>query len=273
MGETASVPPTDDATRRPSADSVEAEALRDLAIAVAREAGAVLVRGRDSVRTFVGTKTSGTDMVTEMDRASEALVTRLLLEARPDDAVVGEEGVDHPGTSGIGWVVDPLDGTTNYLYGYHGYAVSIAAVRDGIVLAGAVFDPVHNEMFAAALGHGATCDASALAINQPADLSTVLLGTGFSYVSTRRAEQATILARVLPKVRDIRRGGAAALDACWVGAGRLDAFFEHGLQPWDWAAGGLVASEAGARAEVLPGGLHLAAPPHLFDELRALVEE
>jgi myo-inositol-1(or 4)-monophosphatase len=245
-----------------------------LAVSMAEEAGRLLLDGLARDRVVVETKTTGTDMVTEMDRASEALIVDRLRAARPTDGVVGEEGADHRGTSGVDWIIDPLDGTTNYLYGFLSFGVSVAASVDGVVAVGAVRDPVHGETFSAVRGGGAFVNGralSGLAAGAPPTLATALVGTGFSYSSARRAEQAVMLSRVLPAVRDIRRAGAAAVDLCWVGAGRLDAFYEHGLQPWDWAAGGLIASEAGARAEVLDGDLHVAAPPHLFDGLVALV--
>ncbi|MEA3077089.1 MAG: monophosphatase [Actinomycetota bacterium] len=245
-----------------------------LAVSVAEEAGRLLLDGLARDRVVVETKTTGTDMVTEMDRASEALIVGRLRAARPFDGVVGEEGADHRGTSGVDWIIDPLDGTTNYLYGFLSFGVSVAAAVDGVVSVGAVCDPVHGETFSAVLGGGAFVNGRPLprlAAGLPPTLATALIGTGFSYSSARRAEQAVMLARVLPAVRDIRRAGAAALDLCWVGAGRLDGFFEHGLQPWDWATGGLVALEAGARAEVVEGDLHVAAPAHLFDDLVSLV--
>lgn len=245
-----------------------------LAVSLAEDAGRLLLDGLRRERVVVETKTSGTDMVTEIDRASEALIVGRLQTARPDDGVVGEEGSDHAGTSGVHWIIDPLDGTTNYLYGYPSFGVSVAAAVDGAVVVGAVCNPLSAETFSAMRGGGAFRNGvrlPAVIAGEPPTLATALVGTGFAYSSARRAEQAAVLGRVLPAVRDIRRGGSAATDLCYVGAGRLDAFYEHGLQPWDWAAGGLVAAEVGTRAEVLDGGLHVAAPVHLFDELVALV--
>jgi myo-inositol-1(or 4)-monophosphatase len=149
--------------------------------------------------------------------------------------------------------------------------VAIGAEVAGEVVAGAVRDPVHGETFTAVRGGGAFCDGHRLAVVEPPSLATALIGTGFAYDADRRAEQAEVLCRVLPNVRDIRRAGAAAIDVCWVAAGRLDGFFERGLAPWDWSAASLVAAEAGARAEVLDATLHVAAPPALFDGLLALV--
>ena len=257
-------------------DPVDVPALRDLAIAVAQEAGALLLDGQRRARVDVGTKTSTTDMVSEMDRASEALVVGRILDARPHDGIVGEEGASREGTTGVTWVIDPLDGTTNYLYGHPSWAVSIAAEVEGPVVAGCVHDPTHAETYAAALGHGATCNGDAIAPSALDDLSTALVGTGFSYRARERAAQAEIVRAVLPEVRDIRRIGAAALDLCWVARGRLDAYFEEGLAPWDLAAGGLIATEAGAVVTGFSGGpvtpAHVAAAgPRLAPALRALL--
>lgn len=246
--------------------------LLDLAVDVARRAGALLLDGAGDVRTTVETKSTRTDMVTEMDRASERLVVSALREARPDDGVLGEEGASSGGTSGVRWVVDPLDGTTNYLYGFPAWAVSVAAEVAGRSVVGVVHDPVHDETFTAVRGGGAWCNGVPLTVTGAPDLATALVGTGFSYDAAERAAQAARLSRVLPVVRDIRRAGAAALDLCWVGLGRLDAFFERGLAPWDSAAGSLVASEAGAVVQRFEDGTWLAAAPQLFEPLCALLE-
>lgn len=245
--------------------------LLDLAVAVAHEAGALLLDAAGRVRTVVETKSTGTDMVTEMDRASERLIATRLRAARPDDAFLGEEGTAGAGTTGVRWVVDPLDGTTNYLYGYPGWAVSIAAELDGQALIGVVHDPTHAETFAAVAGGGATCNGHRLRVAGPPDLATALVGTGFSYDAAERRRQATTLTEVLPFVRDVRRAGAAAVDLCWVGLGRLDAYFERGLQHWDRAAGALVAAEAGATTAILDDGTIVAAAPQLFDPLVRLL--
>jgi myo-inositol-1(or 4)-monophosphatase len=247
------------------------DSLAAIAVELAEEAGALLLEGQDRVRSVVETKSTGTDMVTEMDRASERLIVDGILRRRPDDGVLGEEGADRAGTSGVRWVIDPLDGTTNYLYGFPSYAVAIAAQVDGASVAGAVRDVVHGETFSAVRGSGSWCDGRRLRVVGAPTLATALVGTGFAYDADRRALQAAALVGVLPHVRDIRRAGAAALDVCWVAAGRLDAFFEQGLAPWDWAASSLVASEAGARTDVLDGGVHVAAPAHLFDGLVELL--
>jgi fructose-1,6-bisphosphatase/inositol monophosphatase family enzyme len=206
------------------------------------------------------TKSSPTDLVTDVDRSSEALIVGSLLQARPDDGIQGEEGSSRNGSTGVIWVIDPLDGTINYLYGIPLFAVSIAAKLEDRSIVGVVHNPVTGETYSAAEGDGAWLDGSQLHL-EPAGrpLSESLVGTGFSYKSQRRAVQARLLSFVLPEVRDIRRGGSAALDLCWVASGHLDAFFESGLQPWDLAAGGLIAREAGATVTALDGVLD--APP------------
>jgi myo-inositol-1(or 4)-monophosphatase len=250
--------------------------LRALAEATAREAGALLLSHLDEVRTDVQTKSTGTDMVSEVDRAAEALIVERLLTARPDDGMVGEEGTDLPGTSGVRWVVDPLDGTTNYLYGLPGFGVSIAAEYDGAVVAGVVLDVVRGDLYAATAGGGATRDGTPIRASAAADLATALVATGFSYESARRERQAAVLVEVLPHVRDIRRFGAAAVDLCLVACGRVDAYYERGLAPWDLAAGGLIAAEAGAVVTDFDGGPAragsvVAAAPGIAAELLALV--
>ena len=234
-------------------DDPQLRELRALAERVARAAGHLLLEGSAVARLEVATKTTGTDMVTEMDRASEALIEQQLLAERPDDAILGEEGANRSGTSGVRWVVDPLDGTTNYLYGFPGFNVSIAAELDGVVVAAAVYDVVHDELFSAHRGGGATRDGTAIAPSPTTELAHALVGTGFSYDARRRRRQAEVLVDVLPEVRDIRRQGAAAVDLCSVACGRLDAYYERGLAPWDLAAGGLVATEAGAVVTDLTG--------------------
>jgi myo-inositol-1(or 4)-monophosphatase len=250
--------------------------LRTLAERTARDAGALLVEGIGRVRAEVSTKTTQTDMVTEMDRASERLITEVLLAARPDDGILGEEGVDLAGTSGVRWVVDPLDGTTNYLYGFPGFNVSIAAEVDGHAVVGAVLDVVRDELFSAARGGGATRDGAPIRPSTTTELSDALVGTGFSYDPERRRRQALVLVDVLPRVRDVRRQGAAALDLCSVACGRLDAYYERGLARWDLAAGGLIASEAGAVVCDFDGratreGSVVAAAPGVARALRSLL--
>ncbi len=260
---------------RPETDSEIAEVLA-LALHLATDAGALLLRRREASPGVIATKTSVTDLVSDVDRASEELVVGGLRAARPHDSILAEEGTDDSGTSGWRWVIDPLDGTVNYLYGLPAYAVSVAAEFDGRPEVGVVFDPVHAETFAAARGRGATLNGAPIAVSDRDDLALTLVGTGFSYGAPRRKHQAAVLAQVIPTVRDIRRAGAASVDLCWVACGRLDAFYEQGLQPWDFAAGALIAQEAGATIGDLNGDppsttFTLAATPAVFHPLRDLL--
>ena len=243
---------------------------------MAQEAADLLAATVDDVREAVGTKSSATDMVTEMDRASEALLVRRLQELRPDDGIVGEEGASHPGSSGVVWIVDPLDGTTNYLYRHPGWNVSVGATVDGVPAAGAVVIPSLGEVFAAATGHGATRNGVTLRVGPPATLAHTLVGTGFGYDPTTREAQARALTRLIARIRDVRRGGAAAADLCSVACGRLDAYYEAGLAEWDRTAATVIAREAGLRLEVrgdtdLGPDCTIAAHPDRFDELVELL--
>jgi myo-inositol-1(or 4)-monophosphatase len=215
-------------------------------------------------------------MVTTMDLWSEQQIVSRLLDARPDDGVLGEEGTAIAGSSGIRWCIDPIDGTTDYLYDHPGYSVSIAALADGQPLVGVVVDPALDQVFSAVRGHGAWRDNRPIRASEVTDLSVALVGTGFSYDPVRRGRQALVLAEVLPHVRDMRRMGGAALDLCSVGCARLDAFYERGLNLWDVAAGGLVAAEAGAIVTDLEGrptwsGMIVASPPRLHEQFLELL--
>jgi myo-inositol-1(or 4)-monophosphatase len=234
-------------------------ALRDIAATVARE-GASLAR---SMREGIGvadTKSSATDVVTEADRAVERLVRRLILEHRPDDAILGEEGDEHPGATGVRWVVDPIDGTVNYLYGLHECAVSVAAEVGDEVVAGVVVSITTGREYAAARGHGATRDGVAISVRPSPPLAQRLVLTGFGYTAEMRAHQVASVAALLPHVRDLRRMGCCSLDLCHVADGSGDAYVEEGPARWDWAAASLVATEAGAVFGRLPGRMseHLA---------------
>ncbi|MEX5633764.1 inositol monophosphatase family protein [Parafrankia sp. FMc2] len=257
--------------------------LLDLGLDVAREAGALLLAGRAGTVEAEATKSSPTDIVTALDRASEALVARRLREARPDDGLLGEEGSDTPGSSGVRWIVDPLDGTVNFLYRLPNWAVSIAAEVAGEVVAGVVHAPALGLTYTAVRGGGAFRwgagpEPEALAGSAVAELRGALVATGFGYTVERRTAQVAVLTRVVPRVRDIRRMGAAALDLCAAAAGTIDAYYERGLHPWDHAAGALVAAEAGLLVGGLEGlpaseDLVVAAPPALFGPLTALLAE
>jgi myo-inositol-1(or 4)-monophosphatase len=226
------------------------EELRDLALETAREAGRLVQRLRADGVHVAGKKSSATDIVTEADRTSEQLIRERLLHARPDDGLLGEEGDDLHGTSGVLWVVDPIDGTVNYLYGLPHFAVSIAAEVDGEVVAGVVVAPVLGLEYVATLGGGATCNGEPIRTRPVVPLGERLVGTGFSYEQPARARAATYWARLLPRVRDLRRLGSCALDLCAVASGLLDAYVEEGPHVWDHAAAGLVVLEAGGILEV-----------------------
>jgi myo-inositol-1(or 4)-monophosphatase len=252
--------------------------LADLAISAARSA-ADLVRDRATRRvTVAATKTTDIDVVTEADRASEQLIRDIIGRARPDDAFLGEEGDDVTGTSGVRWVVDPIDGTVNFLYGLPQYAVSVAAEVDGEMVAGIVLDVAAGTEYVARPGPNgvvALRDGVPIAVREPAPLGHRLIGTGFGYDPRMREIQGAAVARLLPRVRDIRRLGSCSLDLCLVAEGRLDGYVEEGVNLWDHAAGGLIARAAGARTEELSGAggatLLLCAPGHGFDEFRAAV--
>ncbi|MBF4160969.1 inositol monophosphatase family protein [Nocardioides acrostichi] len=264
--------------------------LLDLALEVAREAGALVRSRREGVVAVAATKSSATDVVTEADRASERLIRERLRAARPDDALLGEEGDDEPGTSGVRWVVDPIDGTVNFLYGLPQYAVSIAAQTRAsaptsgdegwTTIAGVVLDVAHDVAWAGLRGPGgpvSTRDGVRLRVaEEPRPLGQLLVGTGFSYDSDVRARQGAAVAALLPRVRDIRRLGSCALDVCLVAAGALDGYVEEGVNLWDHAAATLVAEGAGARWRLRRGAsgrdLLVCAPAHTIDALQTAAE-
>jgi myo-inositol-1(or 4)-monophosphatase len=266
----------------------ELHRLLDLATSMAREAGALLSDRfsaggpTQAVTDSIRTKTSRTDLVTEADHASEQLVVSRLARERPHDAILAEEGGARAGTSGLTWVVDPLDGTINFVYGFPVFGVSVACRSEAGTLLGVVHDPTRCETFTAVKGGGAFRDGTRLVLGPGPALGEALVGTGFSYDSKRRRAQGRLLAHVLPHVRDIRRAGAAAVDLCWVAAGRLDAHYEAGLAPWDLEAGSLIVTEAGGTVETVPGLLGrdrrsgastlLASAPGLGGPLRDLLE-
>ena len=228
----------------------------------------------------IGTKSTDTDLVTAADRAVEELLVGRLLAARPGDQVLGEEsGATGPAGPGrVRWVVDPIDGTVNYVYGLPQYAVSVAAEVDGQAVAGVVRNAVTGEEWTAVRGGGAWRDGERLSASGVTSLDRCLLATGFGYDPARRAHQAAVLAHLLPRVRDIRRFGAASLDLCATAEGRFDVYYEKGLAPWDHAAGGLVAAEAGLVVTGLRGqppgpAMVVAAPPAVHDQLHALLVE
>lgn len=266
-------------TDTPTNSQVASELLA-LAEEVAHEAGELLLAyaSKTDRISVEAVKSSPTDVVTAADTASEGLIRQRLLAARPDDAILGEEGAESAGTSGVTWVVDPLDGTVNYLYGIPAYGVSIAAQAGGQTLAGVVLCPPTSDVWTGTRGGGAFLNGRRIEVNPVTELGQTLVGTGFWYDAALRARQAELLTHVLPTVRDIRRIGAAAVDLCGVACGRLDAFYEVGLKRWDLAAGLLIAEEAGARTAGLPGEpadgrLAVAAAPGVFEDLYSLLLE
>lgn len=254
------------------------DTLLEVAVRVAVEAAELVESTRRSAVQDVATKSSATDPVTAGDRAAERLVRERLAELRPGDPVLGEEeGADGNRGDGVRWVVDPIDGTVNYLYGFPWYSVSVAAQLDGETVAGAVVEPSSGRRWSAARGQGATLDGVPLRVSSTSQVELALVATGFAYRVERRNRQAEFVGRLLGRVRDVRRTGSAALDLCMVAAGWVDAYVEHGLSPWDWAAGSLIAAEAGAVVS-LPdsgelGGATFAAAPGVADQLRAVLVE
>jgi myo-inositol-1(or 4)-monophosphatase len=254
--------------------------LLDVAVSVAREAAALAMSSRPSAIHDVDTKTSKTDVVTAADVAVEKLVRSRLSELRPGEPVFGEETGGTQATPGqVCWVVDPIDGTVNYLYGLPWYAVSLAAQVDGVSVAAAVVEPETGREWTALRGAGSWRNGVELRVSTATRLDMALVSTGFGYRAELRSWQAAGIARLLPKVRDIRRAGAASLDLCSVAAGWVDGYVEHGLSRWDWAGGALVAEEAGAvvrlptSADAVGPGLIFCATPGIADQLLAAVEE
>ncbi|MDN5744271.1 MAG: inositol monophosphatase [Nocardioidaceae bacterium] len=253
------------------------EQLRELAEFVARRAAALVREHAAGVVEVAATKSSDIDVVTLADRASEELIRRLVLEARPQDGFLGEEGNHIVGSSGVRWIVDPIDGTVNFLYGLGEYAVSVAAERDGEVVAGVVLDVSRDVVYAACVDGQAMRDGVPISVRGPAAMSHRLIATGFHYTQPVRRIQAMAVAQLLPHVRDIRRTGSCALDLCRVAAGTLDGYVEEGVHDWDHAAGGLIARAAGARTLITRGAggqaAMVCAPDHGFDELLRAVEQ
>jgi myo-inositol-1(or 4)-monophosphatase len=256
---------------------VSASELLGLAAATAREAGAQLREAFARTDLVVSAKSTPTDPVSEADHAAEALIRERLTAARPGDGILGEEEGDAAGTSGVRWVVDPLDGTVNFLFGIPQWAVSIAAEDEHGTIAGVVYDPMRDELWSAERDGAARCGDSVLRGSGQTDLAHAMFSTGFGYDAEVRAIQGATIARILPEVRDIRRLGSAALDLAWTAAGRYDVFYERGLKAWDLAAGALLCRRAGLEvvtldaAPPLPAGVLVAAPA-LVQPVRALLD-
>jgi myo-inositol-1(or 4)-monophosphatase len=258
--------------------SPDAHQLLDLARAAVLAASQLLLCGLETAPPAVSSKTSPRDLVTDLDRASEALIVARLLADRPDDGILGEEGGERTGTSGVRWVIDPLDGTGNYLHGLPAFAVSVAAELNGVAVAGVVHNPSLRETFTAVRGHGAYRDGRPIAVSSRANLGSALLGTGFSHDLDIRARQAALLCALATRVYDVRHSGSAALDLCSVAAGRLDLYYEGDTRHWDRAAGALIAAEAGAAVCGVDSGspsdeMIIAGPPPMVDALLALLAD
>jgi len=251
--------------------------LLPLAWSAAEGAGRILLLERP-IDLRAKTKSSPTDAVTQMDTRSEHYLVQALLGSRPDDGLLGEEGGERPGSSGVRWVVDPLDGTVNYLYRLPMWGVSIAAEVDGVVQVGVVITPAFGEGYLAVRGQGAwhvaEGRATGLQVEDLTDLSMALVTTGFGYQRHQRQRQGAVVSSLLPQIRDLRRSGCAVIDFCWLARGRSDAFYESGLNPWDLAAGALIAAEAGVRVREIGGrgdrpATLVAAKPGIADQLCA----
>lgn len=241
---------------------------------VARAAGQLLMDRPDSFT--LTEKSSAVDFATQMDEQAERLIVKSLLATRPDDGIIAEEGAAQKSKSGVTWVIDPLDGTVNYLYGLPGWNISIAAKDKDGVMAGVVYAPSIGALWKATKGGGAFLNNKLIKCNDPVKLNMALIATGFSYDLELRKEQGSRIQRMIPQIRDIRRNGAAAVDLCYVAMGAVDAYFESSLKEWDFAAGGLIATEAGAIISGRSGGapdgdMVVCAGPSLHAQLLAQI--
>lgn len=222
-------------------------------------------------------KSSAGDLVSQIDRESERAIVDALVAARPEDAILGEEGTNREGTTGVRWIVDPLDGTANYVTGYPAFGVSIGVEIDGEPAIGVVYDSARSLLYEAVRGKGATRNGEAISVSAKDDLAAALIATGFGYDPALRAVQARVMGGIASRVADFRRSGSAAVDLCAVACGEVDAYYEANLAPWDVAGGQVIAEEAGARVRFVPtsssGTLVVAANPLLIDPLVAMLEE
>lgn len=250
--------------------------LLEMAMVAATQASEILLDYFEAPAQGLDTKSTPTDLVSDADRAAEKFISDFIRHERPEDGILGEEGAGRPSKSGLTWVVDPLDGTVNFLFNIPVWCVSIAIEDADGGLVGVIYDPNKEELFAAERGEGATLNGEEIHVAERDDLSQALIGTGFSYDADARAQQAALLAKVLPQVRDVRRAGSAAIDLATLACGRFDGFYEAPMEAWDKAAGVLIVREAGGVVSELPApkGLSpgvVAAGPGLHDALRDLV--
>lgn len=248
-----------------------------LALDIANDAAAVVARYAADRTYVIETKSTPTDLVTEADRETEALIVRRILAARPGDGLLGEEGANRESSSGVRWVIDPIDGTTNFVYGIPAYSVSIGIEREGRMIAGVVHDVALGQAYSASLGGGAHLNGQPIRTSGKTELSTALMGIGFAYDPAQRERQARFYDRVMTDFRDVRRMGSAALDLCRVACGQLDGYFEFQLNPWDIAAGGIIVREAGGLTTGFHGrsfedGYVLAATAALAAPLQAVLD-
>jgi myo-inositol-1(or 4)-monophosphatase len=255
----------------------QAQDLLALATDIAAQAAAVVAKYAAERTYIVETKSTPTDLVTEADRETEALIVRRILSSRPDDGLLGEEGATRESSSGIRWVIDPIDGTTNFVYGIPAYSVSIGVEREGEMIAGVVHDVALGQSYTAAMGGGAHMNGRSIRVSGKTELATSLMGIGFAYDPARRDTQAKFYDQVMTEIRDVRRMGSAALDLCRVACGQLDGYFEFQLNPWDLAAGGIIVREAGGTTSGFHGhtfdeGWVLAATPALAAPLLAVLD-
>ena len=250
--------------------------LRDEALeCVATVTSSINIRSASERKTDIEKKSSSSDYVTSLDRQIESGIVQFIRKNRANDGILGEEGASMSGTSGIRWIIDPIDGTSNFVYSIPYFSISIAIEAEGEIVAGVVADLSSNDIFDAVKGHGSRCNNEVIKVNDNDSLQSAIVTTGFSYRPERREFQGGMLQHILPRIGDIRRFGSAALDLCWLATGRVDAFYEEGLNLWDYAAGSLIVSEAGGtvRTVNLAHGIKLllATNAHLDKEFQILI--
>ncbi len=249
--------------------------LRDVALECVATVTSSINCSANEQNTDIEQKSSSSDYVTSLDRQIESGIVQFIRKNRANDGILGEEGASRSGTSGIRWIIDPIDGTSNFVYSIPYFSISIAIEAEGEIVAGVVADLSSNDIFDAVKGHGSRCNNEVIKVNDNDSLQSAIVTTGFSYRPERREFQGGMLQHILPRIGDIRRFGSAALDLCWLATGRVDAFYEEGLNLWDYAAGSLIVSEAGGtvRTVNLAHGINLllATNAHLDKEFQILI--